>query len=98
MGVPQQPDTDSRDLAYQEMVAGGGSTVSLNKLDRQASSYGKLVELMAQEPSYQRDVTLGKRIGFYKMGKELGSGNFSKVKLGLHLLTKREKNLKQLYD
>jgi serine/threonine-protein kinase NIM1 len=29
-----------------------------------------------------------KRIGFYTIGNELGSGNFSQVKLGIHLLTK----------
>lgn len=86
MGVPNA-DTMSRDVPYQEV---SGSTVSLNKLDRQATSYQKLVELMSQDQTYQRDVTLGKRIGFYKMGKELGSGNFSKVKLGVHLLSKRK--------
>uniref|UniRef100_A0A183E9X3 non-specific serine/threonine protein kinase n=1 Tax=Gongylonema pulchrum TaxID=637853 RepID=A0A183E9X3_9BILA len=30
---------------------------------------------------------LGRRIGFYRLGKELGAGNFSKVKLGVHCLT-----------
>ena len=28
-----------------------------------------------------------KRVGFYKLKGQLGAGNFSKVKLGLHLLT-----------
>ena len=33
-------------------------------------------------------VTLGKRIGFYRLREELGSGNFSQVKMGLHSLTR----------
>lgn len=37
-----------------------------------------------------QEVALGKRVGFYKLGKELGAGNFSKVKLGVHLLTEGE--------
>ena len=35
-----------------------------------------------------RDVALGRRIGFYKIKSDLGSGNFSKVKLANHQLTK----------
>ncbi|PIO65467.1 hypothetical protein TELCIR_12862 [Teladorsagia circumcincta] len=42
-------------------------------------------EAPTHKPRY---VALGKRIGFYRLGKELGSGNFSKVKLGIHVLTK----------
>lgn len=38
--------------------------------------------------SSEFQVALGKRIGFYRLGKELGAGNFSKVKLGIHVLTK----------
>lgn len=44
--------------------------------------------MMANDVNYQREVSLGKRVGFYRIGKELGSGNFSKVKLGIHVLTK----------
>jgi len=35
-----------------------------------------------------RDVMLGRRIGFYRLRGEIGSGNFSQVKLGVHVLTK----------
>ena len=36
----------------------------------------------------QKELALGRRIGFYKFKSELGSGNFSKVKLAIHQLTK----------
>ena len=35
-----------------------------------------------------RDVAVGKQIGFYRLREEIGSGNFSQVKLGVHILTK----------
>lgn len=38
-----------------------------------------------------QEVALGKRIGLYTIGKELGTGNFSKVKLGVHVLAKGKK-------
>lgn len=34
------------------------------------------------------ELAVGRRIAFYKMNGELGCGNFSRVKLGIHALTK----------
>ena len=34
-----------------------------------------------------REITLGKRISHYRLRGELGNGNFSQVKLGIHDLT-----------
>jgi serine/threonine-protein kinase NIM1 len=44
--------------------------------------------MLANDSQYQKEIALGKRVGFYRLGKELGAGNFSKVKLGVHVLTK----------
>lgn len=52
------------------------------------SIYHSTLHMMANDMNYQREVSLGKRVGFYRIGKELGSGNFSKVKLAIHVLTK----------
>lgn len=41
---------------------------------------------MTSDERFQRDVTLGKRIGLYKFRGELGTGNFSRVKLAFHQL------------
>lgn len=35
-----------------------------------------------------RELTVGRRIAFYKIRGEIGCGNFSHVKLGIHALTK----------
>ncbi|KAF7663659.1 hypothetical protein LDENG_00204290 [Lucifuga dentata] len=34
------------------------------------------------------DLILGRRIGFYELRGEIGQGNFSNVRLGIHTLTK----------
>ena len=36
---------------------------------------------------FVKEVILGKRIGFYRLKDEIGRGNFSQVRLGIHLLT-----------
>jgi len=44
------------------------------------------VTAMTSDERFQREVTLGKRIGLYKFRGELGTGNFSRVKLAFHQL------------
>lgn len=41
---------------------------------------------MTSDERFQREVTLGKRIGFYKFRGDLGTGNFARVKLAFHQL------------
>ena len=48
----------------------------------------QLIFNLKNNSNYIKEVNLGKLIGFYRIGSEIGSGNFSQVKLGLHLLTK----------
>ncbi|CAM9800873.1 unnamed protein product [Lampetra fluviatilis] len=43
-----------------------------------------------------RESVLGKRISFYRIRGEIGSGNFSQVKLGVHLLTREKVAIKLL--
>lgn len=55
---------------------------------RQLTPFEKLTRDMSQDEKVVREITLGKRIGFYRIRGEIGSGNFSQVKLGIHSLTK----------
>lgn len=48
----------------------------------------KLMQDMSHNEKVVKELTLGKRIGFYRVRGEIGSGNFSQVKLGIHSLTK----------
>ncbi|ULU08411.1 hypothetical protein L3Y34_019533 [Caenorhabditis briggsae] len=52
--------------------------------------YERAIAQLDSDPLVHKEVALGRRIGFYRLGKELGAGNFSKVKLGVHQLTKEK--------
>jgi len=70
------------------------STQSTSKLvvepqrERYLTMYERLSYELANDRKCQKEITLGKRIGFYRLRGQLGSGNFSQVKLGVHILTK----------
>ena len=55
---------------------------------RRLTAYEKLTEDLNNDPRALKEITLGKRIAFYRIRGELGSGNFSQVKMGIHALTK----------
>ena len=54
--------------------------------------YEKLQADLQSDPKVAQEVALGRRVGLYRMKGQLGAGNFSKVKLGHHLLTNGELN------
>ncbi|KAI1280928.1 Serine/threonine-protein kinase NIM1 [Halotydeus destructor] len=62
----------------------------------QLSAYDKVVRNLNQDGRWQREVTLGRRIGFYRFRGDIGSGNFSQVKVALHTLTKEKVAVKIL--
>ena len=51
------------------------------------SLYESLQSGLDASPRVRQEVALKKRVGFYKLRGQLGVGNFSKVRLGVHLLT-----------
>nr|KAF6366721.1 NIM1 serine/threonine protein kinase [Pipistrellus kuhlii] len=63
---------------------------------RRLTPFERLTRDMAQDDKVVREITLGKRIGFYRIRGEIGSGNFSQVKLGVHSLTKEKVAIKIL--
>lgn len=61
------------------------------QVNRYLNEFERLTyELTVNSNDTLKDGSL-RRIGFYSIGNELGSGNFSQVKLGIHLLTKGKK-------
>lgn len=52
------------------------------------SSYDKLTRDLSTSEKLKQEVALGKRIGFYRIRGELGSGNFCQVKMGIHALAR----------
>lgn len=55
---------------------------------RRLTPFEKLTRDMSQHQKVVKELTLGKRIGFYRVRGEIGTGNFSQVKLGIHSLIK----------
>lgn len=54
------------------------------------SLYQRLQWQQIHDEEAKKEFALGKRIGFYRFKNEIGTGNFSKVKLAHHLLTKEK--------
>ena len=67
---------------------GGGQTSSATVKRR--SPYERITHDLESDQKVKQEVRLGKRVGFYKLRGQLGTGNFAKVKLGIHLLTTGE--------
>ncbi|XP_034531467.1 serine/threonine-protein kinase NIM1 isoform X2 [Notolabrus celidotus] len=58
------------------------------------SPFEKVVYDMAHNERIVNDLTLGRRVGFYELRGEIGQGNFSTVRLGIHTLTKERVAIK----
>lgn len=48
----------------------------------------KLTTDMCKDENTIKELIIGRRVGFYKVRGEIGSGTFSRVKLAFHALTK----------
>ncbi|XP_025918727.1 serine/threonine-protein kinase NIM1 isoform X2 [Apteryx rowi] len=75
---------DSREDYGRAECCGGDEEGRQHRL----TPFEKLTQDMSQNEKVVKELTLGKRIGFYRVRGEIGSGNFSQVKLGIHSLTK----------
>ncbi|CAF3834210.1 unnamed protein product [Adineta steineri] len=58
--------------------------------------YGKLLYESQNDLRFKGEEKTGRRIGFYRILKDIGLGNFSRVKLGQHLLAKEKVAIKIL--
>ena len=56
----------------------------------QVSPYSRLINQLRNDERLMKELTLGKRVGLYRFYGDLGTGNFSQVKLGVHQLTNGE--------
>lgn len=59
-----------------------------NKMDQQCTVYGKALYDLTHSERVMNDLMFGRRVGFYELRGEIGSGNFSQVRLGIHDLTR----------
>lgn len=65
------------------------SAVRLTPAERMRQSpFERVVYDMTHNDKIANEIVLGRRIGFYELRGEIGQGNFSNVRLGIHALTK----------
>ena len=79
----RRPNYDSR-----HSTGRNGTVGDDHAAERHLTAFEKLTLDLSSDQKYLKEITLGKRIGFYRIRGDLGSGNFSQVKLGIHVLTK----------
>lgn len=58
------------------------------------TAYERLTDALQNDPRFEEEVALGRRLGPYKFVKDIGRGNFSKVKLATHQLTRDNVSVK----
>lgn len=59
--------------------------------------FERLVYDMAHNERVSNELMLGRRVGFYELRGEIGQGNFSTVRLGIHALMRGEESLIAYY-
>lgn len=57
---------------------------------QQHTAFGKALYDLTHSERVMNELTFGRRVGLYELRGEIGSGNFSQVRLGIHDLTKGE--------
>jgi len=57
------------------------------------SPYEQQLHQLEHDPRVSKEILLGKRIRFYHIKGTIGTGNFSKVRLGVHILTKGRREI-----
>lgn len=78
---PSPPSAECSGLQDSSSLPGEGAASNKHTL------YARLNCGLGSNPAARQEVALNKRVGFYKLRSQLGAGSFSKVKLGVHLLT-----------
>nr|XP_040028057.1 serine/threonine-protein kinase NIM1-like [Gasterosteus aculeatus aculeatus] len=63
---------------------------------KQLTAFGKACHDLTHSERVINELTFGRRVGLYELRGEIGSGNFSQVRLGIHDLTKEKVAVKIL--
>ncbi|XP_049575207.1 serine/threonine-protein kinase NIM1 isoform X1 [Syngnathus scovelli] len=75
--------------AVASTAAAKGSPPQLSEAERiRLTPFERVVYDMVHNERMVNDLILGRRVGFYELRGEIGQGNFSSVRLGIHALTK----------
>ena len=76
------------DVSSHNAVENSNNNSIQSSREKRVNAFDRLAHDLANDEKYLKEITLGKRIGFYRIRGELGTGNFCQVKMGIHSLTK----------
>lgn len=80
---------NDEDSSSNSMPSAAAVSVSFAKdQKKRLTAYEKLLYDSQHDMRFKAEEKAGRRIGFYRIRGDIGLGNFSRVKLGLHLLAK----------
>ncbi|XP_041862642.1 serine/threonine-protein kinase NIM1 [Melanotaenia boesemani] len=90
MSKKSKEDSPKLEKSAQALTSAAMSpTPQLTEAERMSQTpFERVIYDMAHNQKVINDTMLGRRIGFYELRGEIGQGNFSTVKLGIHDLTK----------
>jgi hypothetical protein len=82
-------NTNGEHSSYSNDPSAANVHVSFAKDEKKhLNPYEKLLYESQNDARFKEEERAGRRIGFYRIIKDIGVGNFSRVKLGTHLLAK----------
>ncbi|TRY55209.1 hypothetical protein DNTS_032682 [Danionella cerebrum] len=85
-----------RDGSVIRVTAENEAAEASREICKKMTPFERAVYELTHDDKLLDEVGSGKRIGFYKLRGEIGSGNFSTVKLGIHVLTRERVAVKIL--
>ncbi|CAG5117771.1 unnamed protein product [Candidula unifasciata] len=88
--------TPAAPLRRSNTEASVGNTTISSDDTQQATPFERLSLTLSNDQRVIKEISLGRRIAFYRIRGEIGAGNFSQVKLGIHALTKDKVAIKIL--
>ncbi|GIX87828.1 hypothetical protein CDAR_82921 [Caerostris darwini] len=88
--MPIQPPRFSRPRRSISDESTISSASSLIGSTQNESQYFQAISKLAHDDRWKKEITLGTRISFYRLYRDVGKGNFSKVKMAVHYLTKEK--------
>jgi hypothetical protein len=69
-------------------ISSGGMGGCFTRPPKGLTPYERIVYECNHDEKWAKEITLGKRVAFYRFKSDIGHGNFSQVKSAVHQLTK----------
>ena len=85
---PMEVNNNLRNAELQKTNASSEAEENEKKTVSTLTPYERILQDLEHDEKIAKEISGGRRIGFYRIRGDLGSGNFSQVKLGYHCLAR----------